>query len=93
MARTSVRNVSPSLSSDPRDKPLAALGWHYGTQKDSAEYQRAPIYYDLLAQWYERLSEDDKETCLTLADVIGSAHRDAAESMAASLPLAPRCPL
>jgi hypothetical protein len=93
MARTSTRNVNPSLSSDPRDKLLAALGWRYGTRKDSAEYRRAPIYYDLLAQWHERLSADDKELVLTLADVMGSAHKDAAESMAASLPPAPRCPL
>ena len=47
MARTSARNVNPSPSSEPRDKLLAALGWHYGKQKDSAEYRRAPIYYDL----------------------------------------------
>ena len=32
------------------------------------------------------------ETVLTLADVMGSAHRDGVESMAASLPAAPRCP-
>jgi hypothetical protein len=30
---------------------------------------------------------------LTLADVMGSAHKAAAEGMAASLPPAPRCPL
>jgi hypothetical protein len=36
---------------------------------------------------------DDKETVLTLADVMGSAHKGVAESMAASLPPAPRCPL
>jgi len=93
MARSSARNVNPSLSSDPCDKLLAALNWHYGKLKDSAEYQRAPIYYDLLAQWHKRLSADDKELVLTLADIFGSAHRDAAESVAASLPPAPRCPL
>ena len=48
---------------------------------------------DLLVQWHERLSADDKELVLTLADVMGSAHKSAAESMAASLPPAPRCPL
>ena len=93
MVRIDARNVMPSLSSDPRDKLLAALGWHYGKQKGSAEYQRAPLYYDLLAQWHGRLSADDKELVLTLADVVGSAHKDAAESMAASLPPAPRNPL
>jgi hypothetical protein len=37
------------------------------------------------------LSADDKETVLTLADVVGSPHKAGAESIAASLP--PRCPL
>jgi hypothetical protein len=93
MAPASARNVTPSLSSDPRDKLLAALGWHCGRQNGSAEYQKAPIYYDLCLEWHERLSADDKELVLTLADVVGSAHKDAAESMAASLPPASRCPL
>jgi hypothetical protein len=93
MARKDARNVNPSLSSDPRDKLLAALGWHYGKQKGSAEYMRAPLYYDLLAQWYERLSEDDKGLVLTLADFMASARKGSAESMAAALPPAPRCPL
>jgi hypothetical protein len=47
---------------------LAALSWSYGKLKDSAEYQKAPMYFDACQQWHERLSEDDKETCLTLAD-------------------------
>jgi hypothetical protein len=40
--------------------------------------------------WYERLSADDKELVLTLADVIGSAYKDTAERIAASLPPAPK---
>ncbi len=55
--------------------------------------RRAPIYYDICLEWHERLSVDDQETCLTLIDVIASAHKGAAESIAASLPPAPRCPL
>ena len=47
---------------------LAALSWSDGKLKDSAEYQKAPMYFDACQQWHERLSEDDKETCLTLAD-------------------------
>jgi hypothetical protein len=47
----------------------------------------------MLVEWHEALSADDQELCLSLADVTGSAHKDAAESMAASLPPAPRCPL
>jgi hypothetical protein len=85
MDRTSARNVKPSLSDAPRDKLAAALGWHYGQFKQSREYQIAPIYFDMLVEWYEKLSADDKELVLTLADVMGSAHKGAAEGMAASL--------
>jgi hypothetical protein len=84
--------MRPSLSSDPRDKLLAALNWHYATLK-GATYDRAPIYFDLCLEWHQKLSADDQETCLTLADVLASAHKDAAEGIAASLPAAPRCPL
>src|SRR5262250_279042 len=40
------RNVRPSLSNDPRDKLMAALNWYYGKMKRTAEYQRAPMYFD-----------------------------------------------
>jgi len=86
MARRDARNVNPSLSSDPRDKLLAALNWSYGKLRHSDPYDRAPMYFDACLQWHERLSPDQQETCLTLADVVASAHRDAAESIAASLP-------
>ena len=92
MARTA-RNVRPIMSNDARDKLLAALNWPYGQWKHSAEYARAPMYFDACLQWYQDLSADDHETVLTLADVMGSAHKDAAESIAASLPPAPRCTL
>jgi hypothetical protein len=51
------------------------------------------MYFMACLDWYERLSASDQELCRTLADVIASAHRDAAEGMAASLPPAPRNPL
>jgi hypothetical protein len=35
MPRRDARNVRPSLSSDPRDKLLAALNWSYGNLKGS----------------------------------------------------------
>jgi hypothetical protein len=92
MARKDARNVNPSLSSDPRDKLLAALNWSYGKLKGST-HNRAPMYFDACREWRDKLSEDDQETCPTLADVMASAHAGAAESMAASLPPAPRCPL
>jgi hypothetical protein len=91
MAR-SARNVRPSLSDDPRDKLAAALNWSYGKLKGST-YNRAPMYFDACREWHEKLSEDDQETCRTLVDVMASAHKGAAEGMAASLPPAPRCPL
>ena len=93
MARADARNVNPTMSSDPRDKLLAALNWHYGKLKRSAEYDRAPMYFGARWEWFQRLSADEQDLVLTLADVVGSAHRDAAESMAALLPPAPRCPL
>jgi hypothetical protein len=40
MARSDARNVNPSLSSDPRDKLLAALNWSYGKLKHSDPYDR-----------------------------------------------------
>jgi hypothetical protein len=43
-------------------------------------------------QWFEALSEDDEETCRELADIIASAHEDAAERYAASLAPAPKRP-
>jgi hypothetical protein len=87
------RNVRPSLSDDPRDKLIAALSWPYGRARDSAQHRKAPIYYDLCLEWHQRLSADDQETCLTLADVMASARKGAAEGMAASLPPVPHCPL
>jgi hypothetical protein len=51
------------------------------------------MYFDACYEWHRRLSADDLETVLTLADVMALAHKAAAESMAAALPPAPRCPL
>ena len=93
MARSDARNVNPSLSSDPRDKLLAALNWSYGKLKHSDPYDRAPMYFEACMEWHERLSADDKETVLTVIDCVAGPHGDIAESIAASLPPAPRCPL
>jgi len=87
------RNVRPSLSSDARDKLHAALNWSYGKLKRSGTYGTAPMYFDACLEWHERLSADDQELVRTLADVVAGPHKAAAESMAASLPPAPRCPL
>jgi hypothetical protein len=74
MVRKDARNVRPSLSSDPRDKLLVALNWVTGKWRTGDDYQRAPMYFDACREWHDKLSADDQETCLTLADVIGSAH-------------------
>jgi hypothetical protein len=79
------------MSNDPRDKLLAALNWAHGMFRNGSEHQKAPMYFMACLEWYEKLSEDDQETCRTLADVVGSAHKDAADGMAASLLPAPRC--
>jgi hypothetical protein len=93
VTRADARNVNPTMSSDPRDKLLAALNWHYGKLKRSAEYDRAPMYFGTCWEWFQRLSADEQDLVLTLADVMASAHKAAAESMAAALPPAPRNPL
>ena len=85
MARMDARNVNPSPSNDARDKLLAALNWSVGKWRNSKDYGRAPMYFDACFAWHEKLSADDKETVLTLADVMASAHKEAAEGMAASL--------
>jgi hypothetical protein len=90
----SARNVRPSLSDDASDKlqaALAALG--YARLRNTDEYRRAPLYYDEVTVWFDLLPADHQETCRTLVDMIASAHKGAAESMAASLPPAPRCQL
>jgi len=94
MARKDARTVSPSLSGDARDKlaaALAALG--HAKLRDSAEYDRAQVYYPACLDWFQRLSEEHQRLCRTLADIIGSCHRAVAEDLAASLPPAPRNPL
>ena len=93
MARKSARNVNPGPSSDARDKLLAALNWQTGKWRRGADYDRAPMYFDACREWHERLSADDQELVLTLADVMASADESSAEGMAAALPPAPRCPI
>jgi hypothetical protein len=51
------------------------------------------MYFEMCWEWHEQLSPDQQETGLTLADVMASAHKAAAEGMAASLPPAPQRPI
>jgi len=94
MARREARNVRPSLSDDPRDKlaaALAALG--HARLRESAEFKRHALYYDAVNVWFAALTEDQRELCRTLADVIAGPHKASAEGMAASLPESSRSPM
>jgi len=95
MARTTARTVRPALSDEPSDKLAGALCYPIGKWKrrDDPVYTAAPFYYDQVWDWFQLLLPEHHDTVLTLADVVGSAHKNAAETMAASLPPAPRCPL
>jgi hypothetical protein len=82
------RTVKRELSDKPADKLAACL--NYSGRPDGA----APHpYFDACAQWFNALSADDKETVLTVIDCVAGPNGDIAESIAASLPPAPRCPL
>lgn len=93
MARVSACNVKPSLSDDARDKPAGALTCWHDKLKQGTSYEQAPMYLHACWDWFESLAGGDQEACRTLADVVGSAHKNAEEGMATSLPPAPRCPL
>jgi hypothetical protein len=72
---------------------MAALNCWVGNLKHGKAYENAPMYFAACWEWFEALSADDQELVRTLADVVGSAHKTAAEDLAAALPAAPRCPL
>jgi len=60
----------------------------------AADYKTAPRYFDDCRKWWERLTPDELETARTAIDCVAGPHgRRAAQSIAASLPLAPPCPL
>jgi hypothetical protein len=82
-----------ALSDESADKLAGRYLVRQWKRRDDPTYTAAPSYYDECWAWFERLTADQQNTVLTLADVVGSAHKAAAVSMAASLPPAPRCPL
>jgi len=60
----------------------------------ATDYKKAPRYFDNCRKWWERLTPDELETARTVIDFVAGPHgRRAAQSIAASLPLALRCPL
>src|SRR5262249_25114811 len=66
--KRSARNVRPTLSDDPRAKLLAALNWLTGRIRGGADYKQAPMYFDACREWHDKLSADDRELVLTLAE-------------------------
>lgn len=72
----------------PADKLAACLNYS-AKPADAADHP----YFDACARWFNSLSSDDKETVLTVIDCVAGPHGDIAESIAASLPPAPKCPL
>ena len=74
MARTA-RTVRPALSEESADKLAAALICLVGKWKRRDDPTYAPFYYDECWAWFQRLSADQQDTVLTLADVVGSAHK------------------
>jgi hypothetical protein len=93
MARTSARSVRPSLSDDPRDNTSCCAELVVEGAKKQHSVGARTYVLRRLPEMARGLSEDDEELVLTLADVMGSAHKDSAEGMAAWLPSAPTCPL
>jgi hypothetical protein len=96
MARSSTRNVKPSLSDAPRDKLAAALNW--ACAKGSEGYDRAPMYFDACREWYQGLTLDQVELVSTVVTIYtASPHAYGGEPVALDhaqgLPPAPRCPL
>ena len=82
----------PALLNDPTDKLAAALNWP--TVNGSERRVCAGVVrFHCCLERHERLSPEHQKTVLTFAAVVGSAHRAAAEGIAASLPPAPKCPL
>jgi hypothetical protein len=80
--------VKPALSDNPADKLAACL--NYSARPAAAADHP---YFDAYARWFDSLLSDDKETVLTVIDCVAGPHGDIAESIAVSLPPAPRCPL
>jgi hypothetical protein len=97
MAHRSVRNVMPARSEKIGDKLMAALRYTYGGMaargRKTAEYAKAPLYYDALWRWYQTLNADQEELVSHIIDAWASPdRRKAAEQWASHLPPAPQFP-
>jgi hypothetical protein len=77
-----------SNSGDPADKLMAWL--NHGVNVGGAAYMQAPNYFDACARWHAELTPLQRDTVQIVQDCYADPHRDAAESIAASLPSAPK---
>ena len=91
---SAARTVRPSLATAPKDKLLACLSWQIGLSRESdPDYQTAPSYYDAAWKWYRGLSIGERDSVSTILTAWAMpARRKLAETLAAKLPPAPKCP-
>ena len=60
----------------------------------SPEYKRGHrSYFEFCARWWAELTPDQRDAAQIVIDCYAGPHRDAAESVAAGLPSAPKRPL
>ncbi len=86
--------AGPTLSHDTHDKLMACLLWWKARDKSDPHYVKAPLHFDAILAWHERLSLDDEEQCATVHEVYmrrGWGER-IAEEYAAFLPPVPPFP-
>lgn len=79
-----------ALSNNPADKLFACL--NYPVIKASADYVRAPFYFDACRAWYDSLSWEHRGIVAMVISAYTDGDRIVAERIAADLPPAPRCP-
>jgi hypothetical protein len=79
------RNVNPSLSSDPRDKLLAARN-HDRSDLDHG-------YVESCAHWFASLTPAERAAASAARAALNRRDEPLAEEFARTLPPAPRCPL
>jgi hypothetical protein len=91
---SAARTVRPPLATAPKDKLLACLSWQIGLSRESdPDYQIAPFYYDAVWKWYRGLSLGQRDSVSAILTAWSMPdRRKLAETLAAKLPSAPKCP-
>ena len=87
--RKPAKRKEPIMSGDARDKLHACLNYRNRSYNDDEWHD----YIEACAWWWSLLSEEDKEIVRLVIDVwVLPDRRPLAETIAASLPPAPKCP-